>query len=71
MRRRVGKKRIDLSAGIARFGEILNIEAGSSRSGPVRFLPIRRSVSGSSQREGPYGLNPLVTGGRWLEWRGA
>src|SRR5271157_1353718 len=43
-------KRIDFSVGIARFGAILKERDRSSRSGPVRFLEIRRWVSGSSQR---------------------
>ena len=46
-----GKKRIDLSSGIAWFGDILKaIEGRSSPSGPVRSLACRWSVSGSSQR---------------------
>src|SRR5271157_4436747 len=44
-------KRIDFSVGIARFGAILKERDRSSRSGPVRFLEIRRWVSGSSQRD--------------------
>ena len=45
-----GEKRIDFSAGVAWFGDILIERGRSSRSGPVRSLPIRLSVSGSSQR---------------------
>jgi hypothetical protein len=43
-------KRIGFSVGIARFGAILKERDRSSRSGPVRSLPNRLSVSGSSQR---------------------
>ncbi len=43
-------KRIDFSEAIARFGGILKERDRSSRSGPVRSLPIRLSVSDSSQR---------------------
>ena len=32
-----GEERFDLSAGIARFGDILNMRGRSSRSGPVRY----------------------------------
>jgi|SRR5271157_556227 len=41
---------MDLSAEIARFGDILIIEGSFIEPGPVRFLAIRQSVSGSSQR---------------------
>src|SRR5271157_2402731 len=44
-----GEKRIDFSAGVARFGAILKELDRSLRSGPVRPLAIRQLVAGSSQ----------------------
>jgi hypothetical protein len=45
------EEKFDLPEPIAGFGDIMNIERGrSTRPGPVRSLPIRLSVSGSSQR---------------------
>ena len=45
-----GEKRIDFSAGVAWFGDILIERGRSSRSGPVRSLPIR--LSGRVDRGG-------------------
>ena len=47
-----GEKRIDLSEEIAWFRDILNIDDPLVEIGPVRFLAIKRSVAGSSQRGG-------------------
>jgi len=62
-------KRIDFSVGIARFGAILKGRDRSSRSGPVRSLPNRLSVSGSSQRgrvcARPDPAGPGVGRGAW------
>ena len=54
---------------IARFGAILKERDRSSRSGPVRSLPNRLSVSGSSQRGRVCARpDPAGTGG-WSAWR--
>ena len=62
-------ERIDYSVGIARFGAILKERDRSSRSGPVRSLPSRVSVSGSSQRgrvcARPDPAGPGVGHGAW------
>ena len=66
-----GEKRIDFSAGVAWFGDILIERGRSSRSGPVRSLPIRLSVSGSSQRGRVCDdLIPLVPAWGWKQGRG-
>ena len=62
-------KRIDFSVGIARFVAILKERDRSSRLGPVRSLPNRLSVSGSSQWRRVYArpdpAGPGVGHGAW------
>ncbi len=67
-----GQKRQDLSNQIAWFGNMLSFGVilterdRSSRSCPVRSLPIRMSVDGSSQR-GQVCARPEPAGGAWSE----
>src|SRR5208337_5588402 len=63
------EKRIDFSVEIARFGAILRERDRSLRSGPVRSLPNRLSVSGSSQRGRVVGGSGewRVASGEWRE----
>ena len=56
-----GEKRIDFSAGVAWFGDILNIEGRSSRLDPVRSLTIGgRCQAVASGGESAHDLTPLV-----------
>ena len=64
-----GEKRIDFSAGVAWFGDILNTEGLLRRPGPVRSLPIRLLVLGSCQR-GRVCARPDPAGGAWGVGRG-
>ena len=69
-----GEKRIDFSAGVAWFGDILNVEGSLMEIGPLSVFDNRRSVSGSSQwgrvcaRPGP--RLSAVESGTWSIRRG-